>query len=243
MQAITLGIVVIERPRTASISLLIIYTGLFVEHLVILSQIRFPLIARDSLLVLATVTAFWNILVILNMPMRDPSLPVDGISQVFTMPTAKFRTPEDNLTPWQYMSVSWMQPLISKGRTRKLEDEDVWDLGYEFKHQRLYSAFRTLQGSVTRRLLIANGMDLVRTTLLALLQLAASKTTIRTRSSHINQIVPFVATTDTLSTRYSRYFETTTRLNARSRVTQKCYNNLRLYLITFSFDFRPMSSI
>lgn len=68
-----------------------------------------------------------------------------------------------------------MYPLIKKGKqTDNFNDEDVWDLGWEFKHARLHRAFRVLQGSVTKRLLVANGMDLVRMTVLALIQLIAS---------------------------------------------------------------------
>jgi hypothetical protein len=125
--------------------------------------------------ILAGIAALLGILVLLNTPLRDPVLPHEDISPVFTSPTINLRTPEDNLTPWQYMSVSWMAPLISKGMTRKVDDEDVWDLGWEYKHARLHTAFRTLQGTVTKRLLVANGMDLVRTATLALIQLVASK--------------------------------------------------------------------
>ena len=79
------------------------------------------------------------------------------------------------MTPWQYMTVSWMEPLIQKGVTRQMHDEDVWDLGWEFQHARLHEAFRKLQGSVTRRIFVANGMDLVRTTSLNMIRLAASE--------------------------------------------------------------------
>jgi hypothetical protein len=109
------------------------------------------------------------------MPLRDPCLLSKDISPVFGRPTAQLRTPEDNLTPWQYMSVSWMEPLIKKGVTRQIDDEDIWDLGWEFKHARLHEAFRTLPGSVTRRVFVANGMDLVRTTTLNVVRLCASK--------------------------------------------------------------------
>lgn len=108
------------------------------------------------------------------MPLRDPFLPQDDISPPFSTPTVKLRTPEDNLTPWQYMTISWMEPLIRKGATTQLDDEDVWDLGYEFKHSRLHSAFRILRGSVTSRLVQANGIDVLRTTTLSLIQLFAS---------------------------------------------------------------------
>lgn len=112
---------------------------------------------------------------ILNMPLRDPALSSKEISPVFGTPTVELRTPEDNLTPWQYMSVAWMAPLIQKGVTKDMEDKDVWDLGYEFKHARLHNTFRKLTGSVTRRIFVANGLDLLYTTVLNVVRLAASK--------------------------------------------------------------------
>ncbi|KAF1980150.1 ABC bile acid transporter-like protein [Bimuria novae-zelandiae CBS 107.79] len=171
---ITIGIIVMERPRTASLSLLVTYTGLFFEGLVMLSHTQSPLDAQETSLIIASVASLLCIFIVLNMPLRDPALPQDGISPVFTAPTVKLRTPEDNLSPLQYMTVSWMRPLISKGKTRNMGDEDVWDLGYEFKHERLHSAFRVLQGSVTKRIFVANAIDLVITTSLGLLQLAAT---------------------------------------------------------------------
>ncbi|KAF2260724.1 hypothetical protein CC78DRAFT_620017 [Lojkania enalia] len=171
---IAFAIIVVERPRTAPVSLLALLIGLLLAQLVVLSHTQGSLAAKDLPILLALVTALAGIFVILNMPLRDPFLPNDDISIPFTTPTVKLRTPEDNLTPWQYMTVSWMAPLIQKGITREMSDEDVWDLGYEFKHGRLHSTFRTLRGSVTSRLLQANGMDLIRTTILALVQLAAT---------------------------------------------------------------------
>lgn len=164
-----------ERPRTAPISLLIPFFGLLVAQLVVLSHTRSTLTSKDFPLILAPVAALTGIFVILNMPLRDPALPSEKISVPFTAPTGKLRTPEDNLTPFQYMTVSWMAPLVKKGVTKQLDDEDVWDLGYEFKHARLHSAFRLLQGTVTKRLLHANGMDVIRTITLSLIKLAASK--------------------------------------------------------------------
>jgi hypothetical protein len=147
-------------------SLLVLYTALLLAQMVVLSHTRAP-----ALLPLA---ALIGIVIILNMPLRDPRLPSEDISAPFSTPTVKLRTPEDNLTPWQYMSVSWMSPLIQKGVKGQIDDQDVWDLGYEFKHSRLHDAFRTLRGSVTNRLLQANGVDLIRTTTLSLIQLCAS---------------------------------------------------------------------
>lgn len=175
MEVIAVAIILVERPRTAPISLLVLFTGLLLAQLVVLSHTEGSLRGKDIPLILAPVAALFGIFVILNMPLRDPALPKDDISAPHTTPTVKLRSPEDNLTPLQYMTVSWMVPLMREGVTRQLDDEDVWDLAYEFKHSRLHSAFRTLQGSVTWRLLQANGMDLIRTTALALVQLCASK--------------------------------------------------------------------
>lgn len=141
----------------------------------ILSHTQASFAAKDIPLVLAPVAALLGILMILNMPLRDPALPSKDISPVFSTPTVELRTPEDNLTPWQYMAVTWMAPLIQKGVTKEMEDQDVWNLGYEYKHARLHNAFRKLPGSVTRRIFLANGIDLVLTTTLNVVRLAASK--------------------------------------------------------------------
>jgi hypothetical protein len=170
-------VILAERPRTAPISLLGLFITLLLAQLTVLAHTQSYPKGKDIPLALAPLTAFIEIVIILNMPLRDPRLPHDDISPPFSTPTVKLRTPEDNLTPWQYMTVSWMNPLIQKGVTAQFDDEDVWDLGYEFKHGRLHSAFRLLQGSVTNRLLQANGMDLIRTTTLSLIQMSASMKT------------------------------------------------------------------
>lgn len=160
----------IERPRTASLSLLFLFASIVLAEVAIILSVP-----GGVNLAFGPLLAFAGIVVIINMPLRDPSLPNEDISPVYGAPTVLLRTPEDNLTPFQYMTVSWMGPLIRKGITRKMDDEDVWDLGWEFKHARLHEAFRKLEGSVTRRIFMANGMDALRTTSLNLLRLCASK--------------------------------------------------------------------
>ncbi|KAF1946886.1 ABC bile acid transporter-like protein [Clathrospora elynae] len=167
-------IVIFERPRTASLSLLLLFMTLLLAQLVMLSHNQASFVAKDFTLVLAPVAATLGIIMILNMPLRDPALSRKDISPVFGTPTVDLRTPEDSLTPWQYMTVSWMEPLIQKGVTHQMEEEDVWDLGWEFKHARLHEAFRKLHGSVTRRVFTANGMDLVRTTSFGVISLCAT---------------------------------------------------------------------
>ena len=104
-------------------------------------------------------TALSSNIVILVMPFRDPSLPVADISPVGSRPNSDTRSPEDSLRLWQFLSVSWVAPLISIGKKRQLNEEDVWHLAFEFQHKRLHENFRQLRGTVVRRLLQANGID------------------------------------------------------------------------------------
>ena len=113
-------------------------------------------------------------LTILMMPMRTPDLDASDVCRPFRPPTYYLRSPEDNMTLWQFMTVAWMAPLISLGKCRQLNDEDVWLLPYEFQHSRLHYLFRELRGSVIIRLLQANALDLIITTLLGILESAAS---------------------------------------------------------------------
>ncbi|KAH8676059.1 ABC transporter [Xylariales sp. PMI_506] len=119
-------------------------------------------------------TSCGAVVVILFMPMRDPDLGVTGIAGSRDKPTNRLRSPEDRLTLWQFMTVSWMAPLISAGSKRQLNDEDVWLLPFEFQHSRLHMLFGDLQGSIIKRLLLANGLDLIITTCLGILEVSAN---------------------------------------------------------------------
>ncbi|KAK4236530.1 P-loop containing nucleoside triphosphate hydrolase protein [Achaetomium macrosporum] len=104
------------------------------------------------------------------MPMRDPLLDGTGIGKPFTEPNYNVRSPEDIITLWQWMTVSWMAPLIKIGYKRQLHNEDVWFLAYEFQHSRLHELFREISGTVFVRLLKANGLDLLITTALGVFE-------------------------------------------------------------------------
>jgi hypothetical protein len=175
LQGIATAIIAVERPRTASLSLLLLFASLLIAQLIMLTHTEATMAFQHLPLGLAPVAALVGIFTLLNMPLRDPLLPNKDISPVFSTPTVDLRTPEDNLTPWQFMSVMWMAPLIQEGYKRQLDDKDVWDLPWEFKHSLLHHTFRELPGSVTRRVFVANGMDVVRTSCINLIRLAASK--------------------------------------------------------------------
>ncbi|KAK8114712.1 ABC transporter [Apiospora kogelbergensis] len=119
-------------------------------------------------------TALGGIAIILSMPMRDPLMGNRGIAGKHDDATVELRSPEDDVSLWQWMTVSWLKPLLRKGYKKQLDDRDVWLLPYEFQHDRLHTLFGSLKGSLMRRLMQANGLDLVIITFLALVESAAN---------------------------------------------------------------------
>lgn len=171
---VTLLITVVDRPRSTPKALLTLFTTVLVCGLLSLVA-WYNGTARVSIVQVAAVSlALAGILLILAMPMRDPDLDSTGIADPQYPPTSRLRSPEDNLSLWQFMTVSWMTPLITRGYRNKLNDEDVWFLPYDFQHERLHLLFRDLKGSIVKRLIMANGLDLIIITFLGLIETAAN---------------------------------------------------------------------
>ena len=172
--AATCILIAVSRPATTPKALLVLYCGILVTQFVILIEGHSKASPEQLPAILVPFAALGAIMAILSMPMRNPSLSSDKISPVFGHPTSQLRSPEDNFTLWQFMTVSWMSPLITLGNERQLHDEDVWNLGHEFQHRGLHDQFRELRGSVLSRLLTATGIDLVLISVLSIIELVAS---------------------------------------------------------------------
>ncbi|CAG8197715.1 unnamed protein product [Penicillium olsonii] len=159
LQAVASILIAIKRPRACSVSMLVYYVSLLAVELSLATRpdvsLKFKVVARH----IAAAASAAASATILLMPFRETSLPSFDISAVGQQPSSDFRTPEDNLRLWQFLTVSWMAPLISTGRKRQLNEDDVWLLGFDFQHSRLHEKFRRLRGSVLGRLLRANGID------------------------------------------------------------------------------------
>lgn len=172
---ISLLILVYEKPRTLPGAVFVIHTVLLLAQLVMLVMM-FDLLARWPEMAAwgATILApLGSLFLMLNMPMRDPLLDTAGIGKPFEQPTSAVRSPEDLITLWQWMTVSWMAPLIKIGYKRQLHDSDVWFLAYEFHHERIHQYFRDVRGTVLARLLKANGLDLLIATGLSVIETLA----------------------------------------------------------------------
>jgi hypothetical protein len=98
--------------------------------------------------------------IVLIMPFRPISPGSGTISVAGTTPTDTERSPEDGLRLWQFLTTSWIEPVLRIGKARQLEKEDIWKLGYGFQNGRIASAFRNVRGSTMfKRLLKANAVD------------------------------------------------------------------------------------
>ena len=171
-QTVSILLVAIERPLKTPIALLVLQCVNFVCLVIVL--LGLPDHSHGIPWIAGSIIAFCMIVIMLCMPLRDPKLPNEDISPAFSKPTSQLRSPEDNLTLWQYMSFSWMTPLIRVGLKRPITDDDVWSLSHEFRHRPLHDNFRGLKGSVLRRLLRANGVDLILVSLMGVIEVFAN---------------------------------------------------------------------
>ncbi|KAL6866547.1 hypothetical protein ACO1O0_002659 [Amphichorda felina] len=131
---------------------------------------------------------FLAIVVIGNMPIRDPTWDPSDIGYPGRQPSHLFRSPEDNLTLFQFWTMSWIYPLASMCRKREITVDDVWQLPYEFQHSRLYLAFRDVQGKLLSRLLEANGLDIFIASTLSIVEKVAEVSNIRLTSNLYNAL-------------------------------------------------------
>ncbi|KAE8144446.1 ABC transporter [Aspergillus avenaceus] len=169
--AITAIVVAVERPRSSPVSLLAFFVTAIVFEAGFILNPKVYGVSKISAHYVAAAAALAACATILMMPFREPSLPCIDIGVVGHASSSKFRSPEDNLRLWQFLTVSWMAPLMRVGKQRQLNEEDVWFLGFEFQHRKLHERFRRLRGSVISRLFQANGIDVSIITLVSTVQM------------------------------------------------------------------------
>ena len=149
----------IIRPANCPTSLLAYYFLVLVAELAAVDHGQYLPRLKDDLCYFGAAFSLVSICLLLGMPLRTAS-PLSGpISSVGSAPTNTKRTPEDKLRLWQFLTVTWISPLLRVGKKRQLQKEDIWELPFEFETSRITQAFRELHGTVFRRLLKANGID------------------------------------------------------------------------------------
>ncbi|TDL21671.1 multidrug resistance-associated ABC transporter [Rickenella mellea] len=95
------------------------------------------------------------LVVVFSLPMNVPSEKVN-IEDI-----GKSVSPEDYTSLWGWTSFHWVYPLISRGTYTTLNEPDVWALSPTMQSRPLFIAFsRITRGSLLRRLLAANSLDI-----------------------------------------------------------------------------------
>jgi hypothetical protein len=168
-------LIAISRPECSPTSLLAVYAlEVAIEAFTIHSCGDMPKLQEASIYVSAS-AALASIAVVLAMPLRSQSLASNAISTLGTKPTNLKRSPEDNLKLWQFLSASWVWPLISIGSRQQLNNDDIWSLPLQFENRRIHQAFGLLRGTVLSRLVQANAIDLFILIITGLVQLICGK--------------------------------------------------------------------
>ncbi|KAJ8605049.1 hypothetical protein MRB53_041561 [Persea americana] len=235
-----LAMLVVHRPRTIPFGVLIVLVFEAFAASISTAQSEQENEVIRVLDITSLIINIVAIIAVLFMPFRHPGLPTKDISAAFTTPTSALRSPEDCLTLWQFMTVSWMSPMISIGSERQLQDEDVWQLGYEFQHSRLHQTFKLLKGTVINRLIQANCIDLIILTILGLLETTLQYTVPvilqRLLASMQDRDAPVSATIN-----YAGYMLLVRLIVVQSEVMslwfgRRCYERSRGEMITMLYD-------
>ncbi|KAG8737214.1 hypothetical protein FRC10_008460 [Ceratobasidium sp. 414] len=89
------------------------------------------------------------------------SMPLNGLGKFYDDEDGNAPSLEDQCTLWQWISFTWVNPLISIGVERPLDEKDVWQLSQTMQTRVLMRKFFELkQSSLLHRLFVANAKDL-----------------------------------------------------------------------------------
>jgi hypothetical protein len=169
-------VLALTKPRSCPAGLMAFYIPSIIVEVAGIRSDTFPRSYRNGAHHLAILLSFTSVFILLTMPMNVGSKGSSPIAKVGAAPSSADRTPEDALRLWQFLTVSWVSPLLRVGNTRQLQREDVWHLPYTFQTGRLADAFHDVPGrSIFWRLLRANATDCIVLTLTALIDVLCSK--------------------------------------------------------------------
>ncbi|WAQ92564.1 hypothetical protein PtA15_17A45 [Puccinia triticina] len=68
-------------------------------------------------------------------------LPCQNVAKPGTAPSANDTCPEDTASLWQWLSFSFLDPLLQLSQQRALKEEDVWKLSPFFQHRILFARY------------------------------------------------------------------------------------------------------
>jgi lysylphosphatidylglycerol synthetase-like protein (DUF2156 family) len=170
-------LVILKRPRYCQRSLLLFYLVAFVTEA---AKPNSWSSATPNTIRIATygtmLSAMISILVVLCMQLYPAQYPTRLIRTYGIGPSSKERSPEDSLRLWQYLTFSWVWPLLAVGKERQIDPQDVWARAYELRNEHV-AKIRSKLGDLPllRRLLKENAVDSVILVVLSLVSLSFGK--------------------------------------------------------------------
>ncbi|PLW40557.1 hypothetical protein PCANC_16781 [Puccinia coronata f. sp. avenae] len=106
--------------------------------------------ANQDLSKFILICRFLTVIIILGMiyltgsyPILD-TLPCPNVAKAGSSPSAQETCPEDTVSLWQWLSYSFLNPLLKLSQQRTLTEEDVWKLSPFFQHRILFDRYLQL---------------------------------------------------------------------------------------------------
>ncbi|KAL0573710.1 hypothetical protein V5O48_008254, partial [Marasmius crinis-equi] len=94
--------------------------------------------------------------VVLDMPLGLPSTRVNKSEIGYSI------SPEDYTTVWEWMTFSWVHPLVQRGKSAALNENDVWNLSPTCQSRPIFIKSNNIpQSTLIRRIWAANSLDLI----------------------------------------------------------------------------------
>ncbi|KAF7319859.1 P-loop containing nucleoside triphosphate hydrolase protein [Mycena kentingensis (nom. inval.)] len=100
-----------------------------------------------------------------TLPLRHV-LPAPNVAKHTDVPSVSLSNPEDNVTLWQWVTFSFVKPIIRLANKGTLNEGDVWTLSPYFKHKNLFNKYLEYHStypthSLIRFLIASNSLDLI----------------------------------------------------------------------------------
>jgi ABC-type multidrug transport system fused ATPase/permease subunit len=153
-------VLVLIRPASASLWLLTIY--LLETFLEIASTLAIKRVSTLSNLLSALVAlcGLLSVIILLCMPINASIMSSTDTGTFGSLNDANENL-EHSLSLYQYLTISWIWPLLVVGRQRQLKKEDIWTIRPELQAAHLNGVLSSLRQSTTlSRLLHVNAYDL-----------------------------------------------------------------------------------
>ncbi|KAK7465464.1 hypothetical protein VKT23_005441 [Stygiomarasmius scandens] len=155
---------VISKPPVTPPYLLISYACIHIILALfdIVLQSKRASVAFDAVVILAASAFVW---VCGTLPLQAVP-PGITIARPKDIPSVYLTSPEDGVNLWQWLTFSFIEPILDVAQKRTLNDEDVWKLPPFFAHKNIFKKcldYRTQhpKHSLLRFLLVSNSLDLI----------------------------------------------------------------------------------